>query len=61
MIFNAFSGPLKIYVFYEVQRFYSPKELKYLNSDVIKVSTRLGQQLLLESFFYKFKNWATLH
>jgi hypothetical protein len=56
-----FLGPLKIYVFYEVQKFHSPKELKYLMGDVSKVSSRLKQQLLLKSFFYKFKNWAALH
>jgi hypothetical protein len=39
--FNAFSRPLKIYDFYEVQTFHSPKELKYLTGDVSKVSSRL--------------------
>jgi hypothetical protein len=39
--FNAFSRPLKIYIFYEVQTFHSPKGLKYLTGDVSKVSSRL--------------------
>jgi hypothetical protein len=37
------------------QKFNSPNKLKYLTDDFNKVSTHPKQQLLLKTFFYKFK------
>jgi hypothetical protein len=37
------------------QKFPSPNQLKYLMGDFSKVSTLPKQQLLLDTFFYKFK------
>jgi hypothetical protein len=42
------------------QKFHSPNQLKYLTGDFSKVSTHSKQQLLLKTFFYKFKNWTEL-
>jgi hypothetical protein len=42
------------------QKFYSPNQLKYLTCDFRKVSTHPKQQLLLKTFFYKFKTgWSS--
>jgi hypothetical protein len=42
-------------------KFHSPNQLKYLMGDFSKVSTHPKQQLLLKTFFYKFKNWKELY
>jgi hypothetical protein len=49
--FNAFSRPLKIYAFYEVQTFHSPKEWKISQARSVKLVHAAGSHIKILSRF----------